>query len=223
MSCGFGLWGSSFSTNPAFAVDLSAASTPAIRSQARHIVSDQLSSKHPVPTPAVFDSSEASIAYGSRGVLHNIEVLSSFAEFGFDDPEKKCSHVKLLRDQLCNSLVVGDALKHNVVPLMATLVKDSGTDPPPVPAPQLPNTVLLLSSSALAIKCIHNYLFVSSFRCRRQRCRCCHFRFGTAGDCSNRPRSSCLRDGVPVSRALALALRWFRACRCHRCAARGER
>ena len=137
MSCGFGLWGSSFSTNPAFAVDLSAASTPAIRSQARHIVSDQLSSKHPVPTPAVFDSSEASIAYGSRGVLHNIEVLSSFAEFGFDDPEKKCSHVKLLRDQLCNSLVVGDALKHNVVPLMATLVKDSGTAPPR-PRPSTP-------------------------------------------------------------------------------------
>ena len=126
MSCGFGLWGSSFSTNPAFAVDLSAAPTPAIRSQARHKVSDQLSSKHPVPTPAVFDSSEASIAYGSRGVVHNIEVLSSFAEFGFDDPEKKCSHVKLLRDQLCNSLVVGDALLHDIVPLMAALLKDSG-------------------------------------------------------------------------------------------------
>jgi len=89
-------------------------------------VSDQLSSKHPVPTPAVFDSSEASIAYGSRGVVHNIEVLSSFAEFGSEFPEKKCSHVKLLRDQLCNSLVVGDALLHDIVPLMAALLKDSG-------------------------------------------------------------------------------------------------
>ena len=126
MSCGFGLWGSSFSTNPAFSVDLSAAPTPAIRSQARHVVSDQLSAKHPTPAPAVFDSSEASIAYGSRGVMHNIEVLSSFVEFGFDDPEKKSLHVKLLRDQLCNSLVVGDALKHNVVPLTASLLKDSG-------------------------------------------------------------------------------------------------
>ena len=126
MSCGFGLWGSSFSTNPAFAVDLSALPTPAIRSQARHVVSDQLSAKHPTPAPALFDSSEATSAYGFRGVLHNIEVLSSFVEFGFDDPEKKSMHVKLLRDQLCNSLVVGEALKHNVVPLMASLLKDSG-------------------------------------------------------------------------------------------------
>jgi hypothetical protein len=130
MSCGFGLWGSSYGTNPVFAVNLSAAATPAIRSQARHVVSDQLSAKHPSPAPAVFDSSEASIAYGSRGVVHNIEVLSSFAEFGVDIPEKKCLHVKLLRDQLCNSLVVGDALKHNVVPLMASLLKDAGVHPP---------------------------------------------------------------------------------------------
>ena len=126
MSCGFGLWGSSYGTNPAFAVNLSAAPTPAIRSQARHVVSDQLSAKHPTPSPAVFDSSEASIAYGSDGVKHNIQVLSSFAEFGFDDPEKKCLHVKLLKDQLCNSLVVGDALKHNIVPLMELLLKDAG-------------------------------------------------------------------------------------------------
>ncbi len=75
MSGGFGLWGSSYGTNPAFAVDLSAAPTPAIRSQARHVVSDQLSAKHPTPDPAVFDKNEASIAYGSRGVMHNMEVL----------------------------------------------------------------------------------------------------------------------------------------------------
>jgi hypothetical protein len=31
-----------------------------------------------------------------------------------------------LRDQLCNSLVVGDALLHDIVPLMAALLKDSG-------------------------------------------------------------------------------------------------
>jgi|LauGreDrversion4_2_1035121.scaffolds.fasta_scaffold1099074_1 hypothetical protein len=129
MSCGFGLWGSSFSTNPAFAVDLSAEPTPAIRSQASHVVSDQLSAKHPTPAPAVFDKSGASIAYGCDGVLHNIKVLSSFAEFGFDDPVKKCKHVQLLKDQLCNSLVVGDALKHDVVPLMASLLKDSGAFP----------------------------------------------------------------------------------------------
>ncbi len=138
MSCGFGLWGSSYGTNPAFAVNLSAAPTPAIRSQARHVVSDQLSAKHPTPTPAVFDKSEASISYGSHGVTHNIEVLSSFVEFGFDDPEKKCLHVKLLRDQLCNSLVVGDALKHNVVPLMETLLKDAGAHPPPSLPPPVP-------------------------------------------------------------------------------------
>ncbi len=141
MSCGFGLWGSSYGTNPAFAVNLSAPPTQAIRSQARHVVSDQLSAKHPSPTPAVFDKSEASIAYGSRGVTHNIEVLSSFVEFGFDDPEKKCLHVKLLRDQLCNSLVVGDALKHDVVPLMESLLKDAGVLLSTAPRPPLPPPV----------------------------------------------------------------------------------
>jgi hypothetical protein len=63
-------------------------------------------------------------------------------EFGYDEPQRKCLHVQLLKDQLCNSLIVGDAVKHDVVPLMARLLKDSG-----VCSPCCNMTVFELSSS----------------------------------------------------------------------------
>jgi len=127
MATGFGLWGACHGTNPAFHVNLNAAPTPAIRMQSAHVVSEALKDRHPNPEPAFVDATEASVAYGHRGVLRNLEVLETLVELGDgSDAEtaKKRDHLSLLAGQLTTSDQVGVATSAGAVNLCAKLLRD---------------------------------------------------------------------------------------------------